>query len=443
MIRRRTDRFAPILMLIIHAGAAAQPETPPADDIRAIAAAMIADAESRSSLLASAQTAGHNGKTFFLQSDDGAFRLNVRGQVQFRYYLNFRDDADADGNGASEDDFDSGFQTRRTKIYFEGHALHPSLFYRVLAGFNRSDGNWRLEEAFAGWKGESGLTLLWGQFKLPFLREELVSSTVMLGADRSTVSDAFTLSRSQGVSAAWEGESFRIAGAFSDGAAAENSEFASPRRATAAGLLNRTRQGESDYALTGRAEWKPAGSWDQFKDFTSPAGSDFALMLGIAGHVEGGDGSSSAFTSGTYVYSAWTADLSIEGDGWNFYAAGVGGYPDYNSTLPAGADVSNDDYGLVIQGGFMIPETQVEPFARYSALFPDGDRLPGGEDKVYGAVTVGFNYYLYGHAAKFTFDVNWYIEETDPLARSRSGIGQLGDDNDGEVTLRFQWQLLF
>ncbi|MBL8746695.1 MAG: hypothetical protein JNK58_10115 [Phycisphaerae bacterium] len=437
--RSRSLMFSGALLTASAACAASDPVGDP-DEVRAVVDQMIADAETRSSLLADSAVGGHNGKNFFLQSADGSFRLLFRGQVQFRYMLDFRDDGDGNGDGASEDDFESGFQTRRTKLYFEGHVWEKALTYRVLGAYSRSTGDFRLEEAFAAYKWGNGVSVQLGQFKLPFLREETTSSSMQLAVERSIVSDSFSLVRSQGVQASYENDSIRLALAFSDGAGAENSDFSAPRNATSTGLINRSGLGESDYALTGRAEWKLFGTWDAFKDFTSPVGSDYSLMLGAAGHYEGGDGSSSAFTSGTYEYASWTADLTVEGDGWNAFIAGVGGYTDFHGT--AAGDVVNDDYGLLAQGGFMIPETQIEPFVRYAGLFTDPDRTADGAD-TFSSLTFGVNYYLYGHASKFTGDVVWYLDETDPLVTRRTGHGQLGDDDSGEVTVRLQWQLLF
>ena len=78
------------------------------DEVRAIVAEMVADADERSSLLAGG-TAGHDGG-FYLASDDGAFKLGINGFVQFRYYAGFRDEDNTVGDA---DDFSSGFQMRR------------------------------------------------------------------------------------------------------------------------------------------------------------------------------------------------------------------------------------------------------------------------------------------------------------------------------------------
>ncbi|MBL8746696.1 MAG: hypothetical protein JNK58_10120 [Phycisphaerae bacterium] len=427
-----------------------------ADEVRALVSEMSADAETRSSLLQSGGTSGHDGRHFFLGSADGNFRLEVSGQIQFRYYLNFRDDNDNNGDGLSEDDFESGFQTRRTKLFFEGHAFDPNLFYRLSGNFyddtsgaGGGDGDLKLEDAFAGYRWDNGFSFMWGQFKLPFMREELVSSAYQLAAERSGTNDIYSQGRSQGIQLGYESEDFRLAVAFSDGFNSENSEFSSPRGITVTGFPN---SGEADYAFTARGEIKFAGNWDQFQDFTSMPGSDYAVMLGIAGHLEGGDSSSSAFTGGDYNFYGWTADISVEGDGWNFFIAGVGEYSDYadadlNGDGVSEGDVNFGDYGLVAQFGIFIPDTDWEPFLRYDLTAPDTDERNLNSDAEYfNTLTFGVNYYMYGHASKFTADVVWYIDAVGDNALGgvpNTGSGYLTDDDENELAFRLQWQLLF
>jgi hypothetical protein len=449
-----------------------------ADEVRAIVAEMMADAETRSSLLQSGGVAGHDDGGFYLADSAGNFRLNVGGQIQFRYYLNFRDDAsNAAGAARDQDDFESGFQTRRTKLIFDGYVYDPNLFYKIQTAFDfgsegntdavgntngSGDGSLNLEDAFVGYKWDNGFQVRWGQFKLPFLREELVDDLSQLAADRGLVNSVFSGERSQGVELGYNAEDFRVMFAFSDGFRANNSDFASNRTTNGSAYLD---GGESDYAATLRGELKLAGAWEQFQDFTSTSGSDFALLLGAAGHVEGGDRTSAQnidinntgdFTNSHYNYYAWTIDLSLEGDGFNIFIAGTGGHSDYNDAFDNDnngvADVDSlqfNEYGLVGQAGIMIPNTDWEPFIRYDGIFADEDeRGLGGDDdeEMFNVITFGINYYMYGHASRFTADVLWFIDDvsSNTLAGNRdTGIGYLTDDNDNEITIRFQWQLQF
>ncbi len=416
-----------------------------ADEVRAIVSEMMADAETRSSLLQSGGTAGHDGKNFFLGSADGNFRLDVSGQIQFRYMANFRDDGDGDNDGVGNDDFESGFQTRRTKLEFGGHVHDPNLFYKIVGAFDRDGGSFDLEDAFVGYRWDNGFSFRWGQFKLPFMREELVSSKYQLAVDRSNLNEVFNQDRSQGIELAYEAEAWRIAGAFSDGFASDNSEFASGKTIGANGFFT---GGESDYAGTARFEFKFAGDWAQFKDFTSPSGSDFAFMMGVAGHIEGGDSGAFGPPGGdNYNFYSVTVDASLEGDGWNLFGAFVWATTDYSNAVPDGLggfdDLDTDNYGFVVQGGIMLPNTDWELFGRYSVIFPDDDI---NDDDTFSVVTFGTNYYMHGHAAKFTADVEWYIDSTEANALGQPnnpGVGALGDDDENEIVLRLQFQLLF
>lgn len=450
-----------------------------ADEVRALVSEVMADSETRSSLLQSGGMAGHDGKHFYMGSADGNFRLDVSGQIQFRYYLNFRDEQNDDAVDPDEDDFESGFQTRRTKIFFEGHVFDPNLFFRLNGNFNTSspsdpgtpgatstsDGSFDLEDAYVGYRWDNGLSVKWGQFKLPFLREESISSAYQLAADRSLVNEVFNQGRSQGIQLTWEAEDWRVMGAFSDGFGSVNSEFGSARAVSGTGFFvtpTGVSGGESDYAITGRFEYKFAGNWDQFVDFTSMPGSDFGAMVGVAAHYEGGNGDEDGDAGGVppdfasdYNYSSATVDVSLEGDGWNFYLAGVGAWSDFEDTAVldfdgdglAGDDVDFSDYGVIAQFGIFIPNTDWEPFVRYDVIFADDeDRDLGDGDDTFNTITGGINYYMYGHASKFTFDVLWFIDEAAQNAlggNANPGIGYLTDDDDNEISLRFQWQLLF
>ncbi|HVZ95058.1 MAG TPA: porin [Phycisphaerales bacterium] len=454
---------APLVLLAGHAAAAERgPWTGSSDEVRALVSEVMADAETRSSLLASGSTAGYDtGKgKFFLASDDGAWRLNISGYMQVRYYLNFRDD-----NGGDED-FESGFENRRTRLILDGK-IATNVFYKIQSDFSRSTGVFGLLDAYGGYKWDNGLSIQFGQFKLPFLREELVSASLQLAADRSLTNVIFSQTRSQGVMLTYEQQDWRAMLAFSDGLNSQNSQVGTNSNAGAAsGGIGFFRDGftrgggESDWCITGRFEWKPAGNWDQFKDFTSMPGNEFALLLGVAGTVEQSDQNLVAVgpdgllatpddLQGDTTLGGWTADLSLEGDGWNFYAAAIGHHVSNNLSVTATsapADNSFDDYGVVVQGGIFIPNTNWELFGRYDVSIADSDRTGPGStlDDDFSTVTFGANYYLSGHAAKFTMDLQWFLDDGMVLSGPQTSIGYFQDLTDeNEITLRFQFQFMF
>ncbi len=427
------------------------------DRVRAIVAEMLADTENRTSLLQTG-TAGHDGDTFFVGSGD--FRLNVSGSTQIRYTAVFRDDGDVDldGDGTAEtpvDSYEGGFSIQRTRIAFHGNV--QEFDYRVEGDFD-DNGNFSLLEAYAGTglADFEGLGFQVGQYQLPFLREEVVREEYQLAVDRSFVNSVFGLNRGQGLQFNWENDNYRVLFGVNDGAQSLNTDISQNKTggfndANGDGIVDPGEEpayilgtaGEADLGVTARLDWKFAGLWNQFQDFTSMSGDEFAALFGVAAHYEFGDAFIGNNPAGgqvnrDYTYITWTADLSLEGDGWNAMAAFVHAYTD----MDGGAN--NNDFGVVVQGGFFIPETDWELFGRWDGLFPDSDREA---DDNFNVITAGANYYLYGHAAKFTIDVQIFLDEGvyggDSLVSPRPEIGYLATNDDGEVSVRGQFQLLF
>ncbi len=398
--------------LIIAAGANASGTS--ADEVRAIVAEMFADAETRTSLQQSPGAVGHDGK-FFVSSADDRYRLEISGQTQFRYMATFRD------NDAGIDDSEAGFQLRRTKLTFAGHVL-DDLEYEVTGAFSRAVGLFVLENAFVRTKlGDDGWFIKWGQFKEAFLREQSVSSKRQLMVDRSNVNNLFGQGFSQAVELQYKNDQINVLANFSDGFGSSNTDY---------------NTGPAEYSMTGRFEWLALGEWEQFKDFTSRRGSEDALMLAAALHFE----ESQRFPgiSDQFETLSYTLEASWESDGWNAFAYFVGRSID---TLGGVSDNPIDTYGAVVQGGCFITEDW-ELIGRYDQFFNDDDF---GDD--FTTVTLGANYYMKGHAAKFTFDVQWSLDDiagTGGLVRRNTGIGLLGSGAEGdEITFRAQFQLLF
>jgi len=417
---------------------AAEPTTIDRDEVRAVVAEMLADAETRSSLLQGGASAGHDGK-FFIASNDGNFRLNLGGQIQFRYIINFSDE----DNALTEDEFDTGFQTRRTKLDFTGHVINPNWTYRVLTNFDRANGNAFLEDAFVEYRFASGMRARWGQFKLPLLREELVSSSRQLAVERSVTNAAFTQGRSQGIMFTWDGgeeADWRLQLAFSDGLNSANTDINVQQVGAAPTFAV---MGEADYAFTGRFEYKWAGDWDQLDDFTSPQGSPFAALLGLAAHYQMSPNTNRPTDVDRETFE-YTADLSFEGDGWNAFLAFIGRHDELDALA---GESDNDDFGGVAQIGWRFaPDTEI--FARWDGIFADDDRT-GLEEDTFHFATVGLNQYYAGHAAKATVDVIWALSETEDLVGLPFGFfpntaqGLNGSTETGEVSVRLQFQLLF
>ncbi|MEE8156469.1 MAG: porin, partial [Phycisphaerales bacterium] len=203
-----------------------------AAEIRGLVQDVLADADTRSSLLQDGLTAGWD-KGFFLGSADGNFLLKVQGQLQARFVYNTQDKSD-------DDDDRWGFENRRTKLIFSGIVIDPSWQYRIQTSASRDGGGFRLQSAFIAKEFGDNWKLRIGQFKPPFMREEWVSSTRQLAAERSLVNEEFNQGRSQGVELAYRADQFGAAVMLNEGfdrdntpALAEDTEFAITARAEA------------------------------------------------------------------------------------------------------------------------------------------------------------------------------------------------------------------
>ncbi len=376
------------------------------EEIRQLIESVLADADTRSSLLETNLTGGWDGH-FFLASSDGNYLLEAGAQMQIRYMHSFRDNSNAD-------DSRGGFQNRRIKLTFEGHLIDPSLEYlvsvNVISTLSLSDGY--IKKSF-----ENGYSLRIGQFKPPFLREELLSSKRMLAVERSVVNDngVWNQDRSLGVEVAYGNDdvhaSVMIHNGFNrDGMVAMNED--------------------TEYAIAGRVEFLLAGSFKQFGDAPSWRGEAFAALLGTAFNFEKDEHGTT--TGPEEKRLAWTADLTLEGDGSNFSVAILAQQSETNGS----PDLHR--YGVVVQGGTFITDN-LEVFGRFE--WGDLD-MPGVSEL--SIITFGCNRYFSKHTLKWTTDIGFGLNEVDAnWVQSNSAWLADAPGESGQIVLRSQIQLLF
>jgi len=404
-----------------------------AEEIKGLVSEVLADADTRATLLQDGLTAGHDGK-FFLASADGGFRLNVGGQIQVRYIWNSHDDA------AGDAETEEGFQMRRIKVKFDGHVDQGRKFkYKITLATDRdndnSDGDVFVEDALIETKLADGVSIYAGRGKAPFSREELTSSSRQLAVERSVVGDYFTVGRTEGVGFKGNiGEMIKWNASVNDGFrsgdySAGNADYDDDM---------------ADFAATGRLDVKIGdGSWGQQKDFTSWEGEEFVTFIGVAGHYELGEVAASdsdgvqgrAFGAGaTDSFFSWTVDGQVEVNGLSVFAALYGRHTD---AATGGTDL--DQYGFQVQGAYNIGN-KFEPFVRYE--WADADTA--GVEEL-GLVTAGVNYYIKKHKAKATLDLVYGLDEVEGAFSPSSGAGIFTDTagEDGQVVVRGQVQLLF
>ncbi|QOV91563.1 porin family protein [Humisphaera borealis] len=396
---------------------------------------VVADAERRSHLSLEGFTAGYSGGRFVIQSEDGNYLFSPSALVQFRYVANFADGVSSDGDGS----FESGFEVRRLRLMFEGNFGSPNLsyFFQWNTGVNGGalvmDQAW-VRYAFAG----TPFAVRFGAYVNGWDHETAVNIGRQLAVDRSVVNYVFSTGVTgvenyvQGIELQYQAvDEWRASVMLHDGYLSRNTNFQNQAAtAPAIGIVN------PGGGTAGRFEYKLAGDWRDYTDFTARGTKKDLLVVG------GGFNFDTADNLNALMY---TADVQWEPSsvrGLSVYAAFVGMSRDFRS-VPAGQTGSPNDWGFVAQAGYALSPAW-EVFGRYSFTKLD-DAGPGTlgnaarvNDTIH-EIAAGVNYYLMDHAAKFSLDV-LFLPEGSPL--DMPGIGIIAQPTaDPQAAIRAQFQL--
>ncbi|HEX8339890.1 MAG TPA: porin [Tepidisphaeraceae bacterium] len=368
---------------------------------------VLGDADRRSQLLqAGGLTAGYDGK-FFVRSADGNFSLSPTVIMQFRSVTNYGEDTKGDG----EESLETGLELRRVKLGLAGNAFSKDLQYNFRLSVNRNGGESVLDLAYVQYKFADDWAFKVGQYKANVFHEELISDARQLAVERSLVNALIGGNQTdyvQGAALIYQTEALRAELAYTDGANTDNTDFQD-------GQGGPNTVPGPNYGVDARVEYKVMGDWKRYDDFTALKNESDLLVFGVgADYTEGGD-SHTVFHTVDALFKQGAGPISA-------YAAYIG---QYNET----DDDDAYNWGGLAQVGYLLPNTNWEPFARYSYTdIDDGDN--------YSEITLGTNYYFAGHNAKFSLDVN-FLPDGSP---SSTGLGYL-DGDDFQFAVRGQFQL--
>ena len=401
-------------------------------EVKALVKEVLADADTRASLLEGGMTAGHNGG-FFLASEDGSFLMKMAGTLQMRYVVNSRD-----GDSATTDEDRQGFDMRRAELAFYGTVANPKLSYYIQFASKNDGANTSLQGVSIGYNLSDALKVTGGRVKLPLLREEIISSNMQLCMERSLVNTVFTGAYGEGIQLTYTLPQIKLSAMLSDGL---KSGDVTP--------VDDFDNDDVDYALTGRVDWILAGKWSQFKDFNAWSGEDMGILLGGAIHYQFGESgiddiaaTPNVFESSNDATLVWTVDGYFENKGLSFYNAVMGKHVEDGTGLASG---NKDDYGYLAQVGcFMIPD-KFQPYVRYEWLMLDkGNQTIENDLQLF---TVGANYYFRKDKCRLSVDMVYAL---DPVLSSNSsssvsGHGLINDTagEDGQIALRAELQVKF
>lgn len=335
-----------------------------------------------------------DGKTRI--TTDNAY-IEISNRIQSRWTQELPDDAVSLPGTAGPGDSKGSFRIRRAKFKTEGWFYKPWLQFEVQLNWPDVTGTPAsrfLEDANINWdfsKGKKKFMVRFGQFKVPYGRQQLTSSGSQQFVDRSAVSDRYALGRDTGI-ALWGTFGNKIewrAGAFNGNGRSQ------------------TLNDNAKYQYNARVMWQPSGTqalgvwssgalWSE-SDFESTDKPIFAL----AANFEYNDlhrGSANidlknrTFSGdGVFKFKGFSAIAEYYQRRSTPEAPATGG--------PAAAKFT--DKGYYAQAGYFLNKSRNwELVARYGSYDPSN--LVGGNDV--NEVGGGLNYFYNRHNLKVQTD---------------------------------------
>jgi outer membrane murein-binding lipoprotein Lpp len=434
-------------------------------EIRGIVQDVLADSQTRTSLQDSGAMAGYKaGQGFFLSSQDGSFSMRISGQVQTRWVMshvgdNPALDANAAAGVAGGNQYQWGFQVRRAKVRFQGNVIDKTWHYQVNGDFMEGGqaGTFNLQEAMITHDVNDNLSVTFGRYKVPFLREELVSSSNQLAVERSLVNEYFTADRAIGVDVMYKTDSWTLEGAFNNGAQTAYQGNGNLGNALTGADYTSSANNPTKWAVQGRFQYKLSGDWSDFDSFTSSPDDENAMMIGVAGMAQQWNGNAAGNVQPLAQIadssSVWgvTADFSAKFAGFSLFGAAV--YQRFEAKGSAGQSNTVNPWGFVGQAGYSFTD-QWEVFGRFSwannrglGNVASGTGIPANNaltaEAKLALLTVGVNYFINDNV-KFTAD--WGINMNNSLNGAwvnQADTGWRSTAKSSEWVLRAQLQLLF
>jgi hypothetical protein len=409
--------------------ATTRPAIPSAGETQAATDQLLKDAGQRSALLDSQTiTAAYvPGRGAIIQSEDGNFLLHPWAYIQIRNVTNYRSDATGDGS-----DTQNGFEIPRMKLILDGNIVSPDLTYQFIWATSDTTGNLGLQDAWARYHiPATPFAVRGGNIRNPLDHEQILFGTKSMTPERSIVNNVLLNGDDivKGVSGEYGFDSdvpLRAALAFTGGMRNFNTTF-QPFPTNPA-----------TWGAAGRVEWKLTGDWQDYTQFTSLNDKQNLLVFGSgADFTQAGDTGSLI-----YVFDGQfntPAGLSLYGAYLGRYTANNQGAIGTNGGATTGPKFDTYDSTVRLMAAYLV-NGRVEPFIRYEFLNINRHELPATAVYNYiNDITLGCNYYFYGHRAKFSGAVS-YLPDGSPISNTNSDL--LSSHGGDEVIVQVQFQLI-
>jgi len=339
---------------------------------------------------------------------DTGFTANISTQLQTRYEFS---DIDEGQNTSS-------FDIRTARISISGTALNEEFSYMVQTEFAGESAE--LLDAYIQWNACEGMGLRMGQFKTPISRQFGTSVSQLQFADRSSVSDAFTLGRQSGLMGMMDlGDTATLSAGIFNGLS--DGEFS----VDGSGGLNRS---GVDTRHTGTVSLRAdlMGEMDAFEEGDVHHTEDAALNMGVTYALS----QINSMPAGKADVHSLSGDLNFKSQGLSFHTEAFW----HELDIDSGSSV--DNWGLYAQLGYFVMPKKLELAARYGYLDCDdgsavvfggnGQSACASSDKL-NEIDASINYYWWAHHLKAQIGWNHL---------NKVGIGSASDSNDNRWLLQ-------
>ncbi len=315
-----------------------------------------------------------------IEFPDNGFTTSITTQIQTRYAF-VDNDEDAGLRNTS------GFSVNRARLVIAGTALNREFSYKLQTDFvgtpndTESADSPAVRDAYIQWQPcEDGTGIRMGQFKTAISRQFNTDQAALQFADRSQVSEFFTIGRANGAMAF---------GTLADGMITGSAAIFNGQ-STGEGL----NAGPVDTKHTGvlAVRVNPMGKMNVYEESDVDYTEDAALSFGAAYSYTQ---SEVPFEQGVTS----TVDSQIVNLDANFKAAGFSANAEF---FYQNLDTDSKPTGFYAQGGYFVVPKKVELAARYGFLDCDDGSAPGqcaGVDKS-NEVSATINYYFWKHSLK-------------------------------------------
>lgn len=367
-------------------------------------------------------------KGFIIRSDDDSFLLHPWAFVQFRDATNYRSNESAT-QGA---DTENGFELPRMKFIIDGNIFSTDLTYQFIWATQDTSGDLQLQDAWGRYHIPGTLFAVeGGQIRDPVDHEQYLFATKTMTPDRSIVNNVLLngddIVKGIEVSCGYDNDSVaRGILAFTSGQRNFDTDFEEYPVNTA------------DWGVAGRVEWKLTGDWKDYTQFTS-LGDKTDLMVVGGGMDYTEAGAAAALTHVVDVQFNCPCGTSIYAAYLGRYTRDNAGPPTTNGEFTAGAtraDTYDATARLMVA---QLIDQRFEPFFRYEYIQFDPHEIPSGLNSTVNDLTLGFNYYFYGHRAKITTGVS-DLPNGSPVSNTISDV--MTSHRGNELIVQVQFQLM-